>query len=301
MPTLPKWTSKNIHVPPHMGSATPTTEEFLTAIKRDLEHDDLVLPSLPEVVFKVRQVLEDPDSSLADLAQTIGTDPALSTKVLRVANSAYYRGAHPVHELTEAVVRMGDDTIEHLVVFLVVAELYNSVSDPRIRAYGHRLWSHSTLVAAISRVIARRLPHLSPEQAMVAGLLHDMGVLPLLTKAEAYPGILETPDALARAVHLLHGEVGRRILERWNFPQELVDVVAEHDHLSRNTSGEPDYTDVVMVANVMSRADSDHWLAAVSLDRLAAYRKLGLTAEDTAHILAQAEDEVSELRTVATD
>ena len=271
-------------------------DRFLKDIREDLDNDRLVCPSLPDVAVRVRKVLEDPAASGNDIAKVIRTDPALSAQVVRVANSAYYRGAAPAKDLHAAVVRLGDDVVQHVVMLLVVAQLYRVDTRAGITKHLQRLWQHSTLVASISELLAQRYTVLQPEVAMLAGLIHDIGVLPVLVRAQKVESIMADERILQRLLADLHPETGRVVLEKWCFPQELIAVAAEHEKLDRRSGELPDYIDLVQIANLLCYSGSDHPLAEVDPGALAATGKLGASPEDLEDIVRYASAEVAGLR-----
>lgn len=252
-------------------------QQFLKELLDDLENDRLVLPTLPEVALKVRDVVDDENAGVADLTKVIATDAALSARLIQVANSPLMRANRSIDTLEGAVNRLGIKLIRELAISMVMQQMFQATSDltdKKLRA----LWEHSTEVAAIAHVLAAQFTNLQPEQAMLAGLVHDIGALPILKKAEDYPELLEDEAALDMILRKLHPRIGATILASWNFPRELVQVASEHENLQRHTP-ELDYVDVVMVANLQSHADSDHPLASADCNSIEAFTKLGLSPE----------------------
>jgi putative nucleotidyltransferase with HDIG domain len=167
------------------------------------------------------------------------------------------------------------------------------VTDTRLR----NLWEHNTSVAAISHALSSRFSRLKPDIAMLAGLVHDIGALPLLVQAEEIPELLENEALLDKVIHELHTEVGKDILQAWEFPEELVAVVAEHEDLTRESPGDgPDYVDIVQVANIQSYIGSNNPLASVDTSRIPAFKKLGLDPEVNVIDIEGVAEEVSEVQ-----
>lgn len=271
-------------------------ERFLKDIREDLEGDRLVCPTLPDVALRVRKVLEDPDASTADIAKAVRTDPALSAQLVRVANSAYYQSATPAKDINAAVTRLGDDVVQHIVMLLVVAQLYRAEARAGIRKHLQRLWQHSTLVATICELLAQRYTMLQPEVAMLAGLIHDIGVLPVLVRAQKVEAIMADERILQHLLEELHPQAGRVVLQRWHFPPDLIAVAAEHENFQRRSGELPDYVDLVQVANLLCYAGTDHALAEEDPASLTATGKLGAAPEELDDILRYASAEVGGLR-----
>ncbi len=273
-----------------------TSDRFVSVILKDVKHNCLKLPSLPEIAMRVRRTVEDEDSTAAQIAKLVGVDAALSARLLRVANSSMYRGDRPIENLQTAVARLGGKVIRSLVSSLVVQQLYQSPSSA-VRQRMKELWSHSIEVAAMSHLLAARFTSLDPEQAMLAGLLHDIGGLPILSRAEDFPEILAEPRLLEEALDKLHVVIGKLILERWNFPADIVAAVAEHEDLSRYTAA-VDYVDIVQVANLHSYIGKPHRLAHVNFGDVPAFAKLGLTPDQSMSAIEEAKAGIAEMRSL---
>ena len=253
-------------------------EKFLDQLLDDLENDKLVLPTLPEVALKVRDILEDEDSSLLDVAKTITSDAALSARLIQVSNSPLMRATRAIETVEAAVSRMGSNMVRNLVTSMVMQQMFQAtsdVTDKRLR----KIWEHSTEVAAIAHALASQFTKLQPEQAMLAGLVHDIGALPILSRAEEYPDLLEDEATLDRIIENVHTTIGAEILRKWNFPEELINVAEKHEDLNRDSKDGPDYTDVVIVANLQSLIDTNHPHTNVDWETVPAFSKLGLQAD----------------------
>jgi putative nucleotidyltransferase with HDIG domain len=138
------------------------------------------------------------------------------------------------------------------------------------------LWEHSTEVAAIAHALATQFTKLKSDQALLAGLVHDIGSLPILSRAEDIPELLNDEVMLDRIIQKAHTTVGEAILSKWNFSEEIIAVAAEHENLERDHSGAADYVDLVMVANLQSHLGSDHPHTQQDWSKVPAFSKLGL-------------------------
>src|SRR5690606_36527601 len=139
--------------------------------------------------------------------------------------------------------------ISNLVTGLAMQQMFQATSDVIDKAM-RKSWQHSTEVAGIANVLCRHYTRLKPDQAMLAGLIHEIGVLPILSYAESN-GKLNDPFTLQRVIEAIHPQIGVKILESWDFPKELIDVPRNYLNFSRDSgSDKPDYADVVMVANL---------------------------------------------------
>lgn len=255
-----------------------SAEDFYSNLIKEIESNQLVLPTLPEVALKVRDAVEDPNASASQVAQVIGTDAALSARLIQVANSPAYRGRNPIENLQTAIARMGATVVRNLVTGLVMQQMFQATSeatDARLR----RIWEHSTEVAAISQLLAMQFPGVKPDEAMLAGLVHDIGALPILVRAEDMPELLEDEALLDELIEKLHTKLGKLILKNWGFLPQIIAVAAEHENLSRDSGPNVDYVDIVQVANIQSYLGKDHRLSAIDFTSVPSLKKLGMSEE----------------------
>ncbi len=261
-----------------MDNDVNTEERILSELQDDIENDRLVLPTLPEVALRVRDAVEDENATAASIAEIVTTDAALSTRLLQIANSPLYRSRNPIDNIQTAIARLGNVQVRNLVSSLVMQQMFqatNDLLDARLR----KLWEHSSEVAAISMVLAMQCNGLQKDQAMLAGLIHDIGALPILVRAEDIPELLDDEVLLDNVVSKLHPTLGRMILENWDFPEHLIAVAAEHENMDYSHDGAPDYVDLVLVANLQSHFGSEHPLAQQDWDSVSAFQRLGIDTE----------------------
>lgn len=274
-------------------------DKFIAALMEDVSKGQLELPTLPEIAIKVRKLIDDPMVSSDKIAKLVGTDAALSARLLQVANSAFFRGLDTVENVRTAVVRLGGVCVRNVVASLVMRQLYQADRMGSIKGELLNLWVHGARVAAISHALARRFTRLNPDEAMLAGLIHDIGILPILKRAPQFPEVLDDRETLHRVIGRMHQKIGQLILEEWHFPPELVQVAAEHEDYQRNPGAEPDYADVVLVANLHSYlGQPKHKTGAIDWNGIPAFGKLGLTPEQSIMAIAEAQADIAEIQKV---
>ena len=165
----------------------------LDVLVADAERGDMVFPTHVDIALRVQRALDDPDCSIEQLAKLISADPMLSVRVVGVANSVSYNpSGRPIGDVRNAVSRLGFKTLRTLVTALVVRQMQEMSSSPEHRALAARLWEHTAHVAALARVIARRVTKQDPEAAFFAGIVHEVGAFYLIARANQYPGLLES-------------------------------------------------------------------------------------------------------------
>jgi HD-like signal output (HDOD) protein len=273
-----------------------TVERFLIELRNDLEQDRLPLPSFPDVARKARQLVEDPDSSSVEIAKLISTDAVLSSRLLQVANSAFFRGLARTDTVQNAVTRLGRVCVRNLVVSLTMSQLFQPAKMQRIRPFLNNVWAQSTLIAATSQVLAQRLTKLDPAEAMLGGLVHNIGALPVLVRYCESPDLLPDPKMLPAAIDQLSGVVGARVLKKWEFPAILAQIPIEHLNLKRHHDGPSDYVDVVTVAVLHNRIGTQHPHAKANWAEIPALQKLDLTAEKSIQIIKDTRAEIASVQ-----
>ena len=197
------------------------------------------LPALPAVAQKAMALLGDPSTEPEELQGVLSRDAALALKVLRLANSAYYRRGREITTLSAAVVVLGFKTIHTCVLSSAVHRVISAAG-----SVADRLWEHSFAAGAACRELARvaRLSVVEREEAFLCGLFHDVGKGVIAAK---FPGVYAEPLGLAGEVEQLgfhHGHLGHVLLSRWEIPETLRLAVAGHhdpdtDGLGRLTVG----------------------------------------------------------------
>jgi putative nucleotidyltransferase with HDIG domain len=269
-------------------------QRIVNELLSELENDTLVLPSLPEVALKVRDTIDDENSSAKDVAKVISTDAALSARLIQVANSPLLRGTTHINSVDMAVSRMGNTMVKNCVNSIIVQQMFQPTTEITDKLFREFL-DHSTEVAAISQALAG-FARIKPDQALLAGLVHDIGTLPIIKRAEDEPELLENEAALREIIHETHTEIGKAILTKWDFPPEVIAVAAEHEDLKRNSGDKPDLVDVVMAANLQSNFGKDHPLGNISWSDVPAFAKLGLDTEVSVIDMDETGDNIKEVQ-----
>ena len=276
--------------------AVKVEKHFLANFLDDLNRNRVVLPTLPEVAVQVRKLVNDPASTDRQISRLVGTDPALTARLLKVVNSPVYRSQAKIENIQTAVTRLGRQQVRNLVTALVMQQLYQAKGTQLTRQRLKTLWTHSAKVATLSYVLARRFTQLQPDQALLGGLIHDIGVLPILRRAEAYPELANDAEALEEVINRLHTIIGPFIMDEWNFSPELVAVTSQHEDLWRSEGPEVTYVDVVIVANLHSYLGTQHHLTEKDWSEIPAFAKLGLTPEESISTIESARAELQDLR-----
>jgi putative nucleotidyltransferase with HDIG domain len=193
------------------------------------------VPTLPNILSQIIRTLDDPHSSAAELEKIIRNDQALTTKLLAVANSAYYGFRHQITTVRRAAVAIGFNEVRNICLGMSLLGFLHP-STFRDREAAEQLWLHSMAVSEACRILAEGTGAAEPAQAFTAGLLHDIGKVVVAAFApdqyEALRAHLDregcTYQEAEQALELGHQEVGRELCEYWDLPPMLVEAVGRH-------------------------------------------------------------------------
>ena len=251
---------------------------FHETLNKAIDSNRLTLPTLPEVAIQVRSAVEKESSSAKEVADIIATDVALSARLLHVANSPLYRGRVPIDSLQMAVARLGVRLVRSLVVSLIMQQIFQATNDLLDKKF-RQVWEESVSIAAFSRVLAGSLDHLDKDQAMLGGLIHNIGALPILALAEEYDELVEDPQELDRVIASLSPAVGSHILQVWDFPSSLINITEHFLDLQYQSQGDADYADVVLVARLEALVGASNSLPMTEWAKVPAFNKVGIETE----------------------
>ena len=220
------------------------------------------MPPLPVTVSKVLEITNNPKTSPVDLNQIISLDPVLMGKVMRLINSAYYSLPNQITSLVRAIIMLGINTVKNLALSTAILGTLGKSSDfQALNMEG--FWRHSISVGVTAKLIATRRnvdPKLR-EEYFIAGLLHDIGKIPLNNKlaAEYVQAISHTDrehvplyQSEDRILLVNHAVVGKLIIENWRLGENLSDAVSYHHSLEEYTGKHRDVVLTVAVANLFS-------------------------------------------------
>lgn len=227
-------------------------QEVLRLLCKAVETDQIKLPTLPEVALKIRDAVDKDNNSAAEIAELLSQDTALSARLLQLANSPLYRTRNEIDSLQQAVTRLGVRIVKDLVVMLAIKQAFNT-TNKTIENQFREIWQTSVDVAAISRVLAKTQCGMDAEQAVLAGLIHNIGTLPIIEMANRHPSLVTDPENLLSIIREIQAPLGEKILSFWNFPQNLIEVAAHWNDFQRRHNGQADYVDIIQAALLHSQ------------------------------------------------
>ena len=232
----------------------------------------ITLPSLPEIALYINAALEQEDVSTKKLSKIIQMDPVIAARVVQVANSPLYGDAQ-YDSIQNALSRIGIDGVRTIVMGVVLRDLFMPKSQPVIDAMT-KFYEHSIRTGVVCYALAKKLKGFNPDQAFMAGILHDIGVVPILVVADRHAQIAEKENNLSAVITHLKSYIGGMVLQQWDFSEKFIDV-AKHAYDWDRKVEKADYCDLVQVALMHSHLVGGEKMNGPVLSDLAAFKRLG--------------------------
>jgi len=238
-----------------MSSAV--TFKILEDIAKDLSGNEINFPTFLDITFQVRTALKDPNLNVEQLAKLVGAEPLMSAKIIRMSNSvAMNPSGREIADVKSAIVRVGMEAVRTVSFAVAMEQLLKSKQMQPFEGISQRLWEHTSHVAALCRVLARRIAKINGDEAMFAGLVHDIGVFYLMSRAANFPELVNDKPELHALLVGWHDNIGHALLSALNLPESVLVAVQEHE-TDREITDLKSLSDVLYVANkIANRAAS---------------------------------------------
>jgi len=266
------------------------------------------IPTLPLVIEKITRLLQNPATSAEEVGRAITTDQAIASKVLRLVNSAFYGFPGRISTITHAIVILGFSTVKNIVLTASIFDFFKSRDEAHPEFDLEQFWLHSIACGAASQAIAKYAGYAEKEESFIGGLIHDVGKIILCQYL---------PDELSRVVQqvkkkdslfyegemevlgLTHQEIGGIVVQRWNLPKNLQEVVKYHHQPSPSREFFA-ITSIVHCADVLVRALEVGWGGDVRVPMVseAAWQKLGLSNISLSVLLEEIDNEIRKASTL---
>ncbi|MGB1198079.1 MAG: HDOD domain-containing protein [Thalassotalea sp.] len=214
-----------------------TENALYTILVEKIKQDALVLPTLPEIALKVREAADDPDVNLNQMSDIIGHDPALSMGMLKVANSAMLGRSVKVETVNQAVTRIGLRQIKSIATAMALEQVFVSENDI-VSMYLKKSWTKTVDIASVAIALMtfflqeNKHTSLTLDTLTLATLVHNIGILPILTEAENHPDVFANPTFLQQAIVKLASDIGAEVTIAWGFSEEFTDLVRHWSDLT---------------------------------------------------------------------
>lgn len=234
-----------------------TENALLTILVEKIQSDSLVLPTLPEIAIRIRETADDPDVNLLAMADVIAQDPALSARMVKVANSAFMGRSVKVETLNQAVTRIGLRQIKNIATAIAMEQLFVSKNE-LVKDYMQNTWQKTVNVACVAMATMQsylqenKHSSLNIDTLTLVALVHTIGVLPILTEAERHEEVFANPSFLEAAIKRMAGKLGGAIMRSWEFTGEFIEVAENWNDLTYQND-EVGYLDFVRVGAIYNK------------------------------------------------
>ncbi|MDH3533278.1 MAG: HDOD domain-containing protein [Gammaproteobacteria bacterium] len=264
---------------------TDTKDEFrfVSLLALELENGDIALPSLPDVVIKVRKLLEDENSDYGQISRAVSMDPALVSRLFVFANSAYYNRANiEIESLETAISRLGIEVVRNTAMSIAMQQLYSADRYSYAHQFLRAVWARGMKLACMAFAVAHCTGNLNNETAFLCGLLNQVGKLYIITKAREFPALLGNRESLENVLCKWHSQIGKSIIETWGFPDEIAESACPASYLGDDPDNPASYVDIVYVAKYLVDNDQEE---ALELSTDLSCKRLGISDENLADVL----------------
>ena len=229
--------------------------QMLEDIAKELA-GDVTFPTCFDVAERIRRSLDDPNQSLAQIGALIAGDPLISAKLMRLANSAAHVGGdgQQVRDVKGAIGRLGLSKVKAVALAIAMHQMLNARHMVHFADIAQKLWRHSLFTAAAAQVLARRLTRINPEEALLAGLVHDLGAFYMLYRATQYSELRSRPNTVRHLIVQWHESIGLSLLGTLALPEDIVESSRDHDQLRPAPGAPRNLSDLVYLGNILAGA-----------------------------------------------
>lgn len=268
---------------------------FVSLLALELDNGDIFLPSLPDVVIKIRGLLEKDNCDFGTISQAISVDPVLVSKLFVFANSALYNRANvKIDTLDGAIGRLGFEVVRNTAMSLAMKQLHRSDKHDKSAKQFRAVWARGMKLSSMAFAVAARNGSLNQETAYLCGLMHEVGKLYILTKAEDFPNLLGDVKSLGRVLEEWNPQVSKSIIESWGFPDEVAESTDPAAYVDNDAETEPTYADVMVVAKLLIDGSNENLSSVFEQD--ASCHKLAVDKDTAADVLLAYREKIKSMQ-----
>jgi HD-like signal output (HDOD) protein len=270
---------------------------FVQSLAAELSKGKVELPSFPDIALRVRKVLSDENVSQDMVVRVVGSEPALAARLMQIGNSAALNfSGKPITELRTAISRMGFNMVRSAAIAFAMSQLKKQDALKGLEKPLEDLWKRSAAVAAMSHAVAKRYSKINPDTGLLAGLLHGIGQLYILTRSAQHPGLFANQAVYTAIVRDWHSAIAKALLENWEMAEEVVDAVSNFEDLERSHTGPVDLTDVVTVGNLLAAFKDHPETIELNMHDVAACKRMKIDRASYEQLIDESEHEIDTLR-----
>ncbi len=267
-------------------------------IMKAVETGQLKLPSLPEIALRIKKAVEQSEIDIEHISKIMELDPAISTRLIKVANSPLTRGANPIHSMRDVIVRLGLKMTRNLVLSFSVAQLFKT-QHPILKKQMKIFYAHSIEIASICYALGTHIKTLESDELLLAGLIHDIGVIPVITYIEKTGLVFSNEEEITELIKSLRVAAGILVVKSWDLPSKMLSVITHAENWNYNSGDKLAVEDAVIIAQVYDNLRRKQLDNLPDIHKVPAFKKLFPDEHDPAfamEVLDQAKDEINEMK-----
>ncbi|MBV9914265.1 MAG: HDOD domain-containing protein [Sinobacteraceae bacterium] len=269
---------------------------FVQSLAAELSKGKVELPSFPNIAMRIRKVLGDENVSPDMVVRVVGSEPALAARVMQIGNSAAINfSGKPITELRTAIARMGFNMVRSAAIAFAMSQLKKVDALKGMEKALDQLWKRSASVAAMSYAVARRFSRVNPDTALLAGLLHGIGQLYILTRVSQHRALFADRTAYNAIVRDWHSAIAKALLENWEMTEEVIQAVSNYEDLERGHTGAVDLTDVVTVGYLLASYKDHPESIELNMQDVAACKRMKMDRDSYAQLIQECSQEIETL------
>lgn len=276
-------------------------QNLINDLQKAIREEKIKLPAMPDIAIRIREAFKDEQYDIMHIAHIVQADTGLAAYTLKIANSPLHRGPIPITTAKHAICRLGQQSVQNLVLIYTVRSLFETKSS-KLKNLLSQQWQLSTGIAAISAILSRRCEDFDPDKALLAGLLQDIGNLPLINWLKDQEIENEDMDVQFEALSARFSvKIGLMIMQAWQFADELIEVVKSREDWSRDSGPGVDTADIVNIARYHYYMSSGKKASLPAITKIAAYHKLPfkkLTPDQSLQIIEESRDDIEEIKSM---
>jgi HD-like signal output (HDOD) protein len=279
---------------PAEAESTGSPFQFLSDLARELSAGRIDLPSFPDAVARVQHVLSDDSITSERIARVVSSDAGLAARILTMANSTLlHRGGSPVTDLKVAVTRIGHDSIRAAALAYATAQVRHAAELAHIRSDLERFWQEGVRVAALAHAMAKESQLMRPDEALLAGLLHNIGKVYIIARTPRDALQVHVDDAVLRD---WHPGIGQALIENWKLPEDIAAAVGGQNDVERSHAAPADLQDLLIVAVSLATQMANNAADDAALAQMPAAAAMGLTDSAIVRIMLESQTELETLQ-----
>ncbi len=258
---------RDIELPAEIGD-----NRFFNSFAQAYRENKLYLPSLPDVALKLQEAMRH-EIGVGEAAEILQIDAPIVAKLIQLANSALYSPVTPITSCIDALNRLGLDATRNLVMGISLKQLFRC-KDPKLMKRMQALWMDSLYVSSLSFVLAQESGKINPDKALFAGLISDMGIIPLLHFADQYPEEYPDFEQLEQSMPYLRAPVGSLLLHTLGFTDELVEIPNFAEDWFFESGNDLSLIDIVILAKLHAKFGRKKTTGLPYINSIPAYSKI---------------------------